>query len=81
LWENENIPSHFPTLEYLGVSAAKPLFVHRINADGTIDSFCRKCFITVASSHWEAELERAEHKHECDKLQLAYVQSVLSPLQ
>jgi hypothetical protein len=52
-------------------------FVHRSNADGTTDSFCRKCLITVASSPWEAELERAERKHQCDPIQLEYVQGIL----
>ena len=58
-----------------------PPFVHRINKDGSIDSFCRKCLITVASSQWEAELERAESKHGCDPLQLEYVSGILNPPQ
>lgn len=53
--------------------ADKPLFVHRDNADGTIASFCRGCFMTVASSRWEAELERAENNHKCDPIQVKYV--------
>jgi hypothetical protein len=61
------------------VLTSHPLFVHRINADGSIDSFCRKCLITVASSPWEAELERAESKHGCDPLQLEYVAGILNP--
>jgi hypothetical protein len=59
------------------VLTPQPLFVHRINADETIDSFCRKCLITVASSQWEAELERAEGRHECDPVQLEYVRGIL----
>jgi len=41
-------------------------FVHRLNDDGTIDSICRECFVTVAKSVWEAVLEREERKHKCD---------------
>jgi hypothetical protein len=61
------------------VSAKQPTtFIHRINRDGNIDSFCRKCLITVASSQWEAELDSAETSHECDPIQLEYVQGVLN---
>jgi hypothetical protein len=56
------------------------LFVHRDKADGTIASFCRGCFMTVASSHWEAELERAENNHKCDPIQLAYLDAVLNQI-
>jgi hypothetical protein len=55
-----------------------PPFVHRDNADGTTISFCRTCFMTVASSHWEAELERAENIHKCDPIQLAFLASILN---
>jgi hypothetical protein len=59
------------------VFTADAPFVHRANADGTIDSFCRKCFMTIASSQWEADLERAESSHQCDPIQLEYVHGVL----
>lgn len=61
------------------MSVVFPLYVHRNNADGTMDSFCRKCMITVASSQWEVELDRAEKKHLCDPVQLEYVQRILNP--
>ena len=41
-------------------------FVHRLNDDGTIDSICRECFVTVASVLAGNELEREERKHRCD---------------
>ncbi len=63
------------------MSTALPLFVHRTNADGTVDSFCRKCLMTIASSRWEAELERAESKHHCNPIQLQYVQEFLNQSQ
>jgi hypothetical protein len=44
----------------------RPEFVHRSNRNGTTDSSCRSCFITVANAMWEAELERKERVHACD---------------
>jgi len=41
-------------------------FVHRLNDDGTIDSICRVCFVTVATVRSGAELEREEQGHRCD---------------
>jgi hypothetical protein len=43
-------------------------FIHRLNDDGTIDSICRDCFVTVANSISRTELEREEEKHVCDYL-------------
>ena len=40
-----------------------------------MDSICSKCAITIASSPWEAELERAEKTHECDPERLRYLYS------
>ncbi len=45
-------------------------FVHRLNDDGTIDSICRECFVTVATAVSESALEREERKHICDPLLL-----------
>ena len=41
-------------------------FIHRLNSDGTIDSICRECFLTVATATSTADLEREEHQHTCD---------------
>jgi hypothetical protein len=41
-------------------------FVRRANSDGTTDSICRECFVTVCTSARETELERAERGHICD---------------
>jgi hypothetical protein len=49
----------------------KSKFAHRANSDGTFDSICRKCFLTVVSSKSEADLEGAEREHVCDPFQLA----------
>jgi hypothetical protein len=41
-------------------------FVHRLNRDGTTDSICRYCFVTVFTSTWETDLANAEREHVCD---------------
>ncbi len=41
-------------------------FVHRANRDGTTDSICKHCFVTVCTSIWETDLARAERGHVCD---------------
>ena len=43
-----------------------PVFAHRQNKEGTVDSICMKCFATVALSLREAEVEQREHGHRCD---------------
>jgi hypothetical protein len=40
-------------------------FPHRHNPDGSCDSICSKCFVTVATSYKEAELLAHELKHVC----------------
>lgn len=47
-------------------SSTRPKFVHRCNRDGTIDSICRECFVTVATCKRETDLEQPEHNHICD---------------
>lgn len=51
-------------------------FAHRANEDGTIDSICRECLATVATSQWEADLEKAEQAHVCDPAELERFHSV-----
>ena len=41
-------------------------FIHRLNDDGTIDSICRECFVTVATALSPADLQRDEHQHKCE---------------
>lgn len=40
-------------------------FPHRLNKDGSYDSICRHCFMTVASHVSEPELEPLEYEHRC----------------
>jgi len=44
----------------------------RRNLDGTTDSICRKCFVTVATARQETDLHCAEHSHTCDPNVLEY---------
>jgi len=45
-----------------------PLFTYRLNFDGTLDSICRRCFATVASSESVPELHLKESDHVCDPM-------------
>jgi hypothetical protein len=48
----------------------RPNFPHRFNADGTFDSICTLCHLTVASVQIEAELVRYEQRHKCNPIRL-----------
>jgi hypothetical protein len=41
-------------------------FPHRQNKNGTFDSICPKCFLTVANAIQEVDLVRFEKCHVCD---------------
>lgn len=41
-------------------------FLHRLNDDGTIDSICRECFVTIATALSRGELQLEERKHHCE---------------
>jgi len=41
-------------------------YPHRLNAEGSYDSICRRCFRTVARAQAEAELQAYEAAHVCD---------------
>lgn len=45
-------------------------FTHRPVPGGSTVSFCNQCYETVAISYWEAELDRAEQTHVCDRFTL-----------
>jgi hypothetical protein len=36
--------------------------------------------MTVASSQWEADLERGENNHKCDPIELAFLDNVLNQI-
>jgi hypothetical protein len=43
-------------------------FAHRQNADGTFDSICLSCYLTVSSALSESELVDGEANHWCTKV-------------
>ncbi len=43
-------------------------FIHRINEDGSIDSICRDCFVTIATGRTRNELEFQERQHACEPM-------------
>jgi hypothetical protein len=47
------------------------LYPHRCNRDGSFDSICPICYVTVARSKQEAELAEIDKAHVCDLLFLA----------
>jgi hypothetical protein len=55
-------------------------FVHRETADGDFVSFCRECLATVATSQWEAVLDRAELAHICDPVELERLEDLRQSL-
>ncbi len=57
-------------------SADRPTFARRSNPDGTVDLICGKCYVTIATSKWSVELDRAEKTHVCDARALDYWKSM-----
>lgn len=43
-----------------------PMYTHRRNADGTVDTICHKCYATVTNRPSEAGLDASEHEQVCD---------------
>ena len=48
-------------------------FQHRHNRNGSYDSICCTCYLTVACASRESELRLYEHGHTCDPIQLCEV--------
>jgi hypothetical protein len=40
-------------------------FYYRVNADGTIDAICLRCYLTAAKAANEADLNELEAAHQC----------------
>ena len=49
----------------------------RQNPDGTTDSICRKCFVTVITAVRTTDLDRAEQDHTCDPSVLDYWRNLI----
>jgi hypothetical protein len=43
-----------------------PAFPHRLNRDGSFDSICLTCLLTITNARMEAELATHEQNHVCD---------------
>ena len=43
-------------------------FIHRINEDGSIDSICRDCFVTIATARTQSDLQAQERQHSCEPM-------------
>jgi hypothetical protein len=46
-------------------------FTHRQNKDGSFDSICMTCYVTIASRNYVWELGRDELEHKCNPLTVA----------
>jgi hypothetical protein len=42
-------------------------FSHRLNADGTFDSICMSCFLTIGTAESEPALAGEEKIHQCNR--------------
>ncbi|MGA2848569.1 MAG: hypothetical protein ABSE46_06215 [Terracidiphilus sp.] len=45
-------------------------FPHRLNPNGSYDSICTECHLTVASSRDEAALANYEQDHACNPIRI-----------
>jgi hypothetical protein len=50
------------------VISPPPRFAHRDNHDGSVDSICMDCVVTVATVAPGANLEKVERDHVCDPI-------------
>jgi len=52
-------------------AARKAIFPHRQNKDGSYESICPHCYLTVATEQSEGELKALEQQHVCHSALLA----------
>jgi hypothetical protein len=57
-------------IEWRGTMSLK--YPRRTNPDGTIDSICPRCYVTIGTSVEKADLKRLEDAHVCDPARLSY---------
>lgn len=55
-------PEKGPTMDV----TLPPFFPHRRNPNGSFDSICLKCLLTIANARTEAELEKHDRDHVCN---------------
>ena len=58
-----------------------PSFAHKYDDNGSVDSFCPRCFIKVATSKSMSDVEDKEIEHKCDPQLLRLIEryKVASP--
>jgi hypothetical protein len=56
-------------------------YPRRRHADGTYDSICPRCFVTIARHMTRAELERKEQHHICSEIDLSMVRAAKEAVQ
>ena len=54
-------------------------FKHRHNRDGSWDSICMKCFLTVETAMQEEDLAGAERSHDCAELLAIKTNGAVTP--
>lgn len=54
--------------------SGKPMFIHKTNEDGSLHSYCSRCFATVTDSSSAPKVEAAEKEHKCDPRLLEMVE-------
>ena len=54
-------------------------FVHRRNKDGSFDSICPQCLLTIATCQTEDALAKIESAHTCDPVDLIIPEIKKSP--
>ncbi len=52
---------------------------HRLNSDGSFDSICPHCFVTIGTAASEDDLERLEGEHVCDPVRLEHFERLKQP--
>ena len=52
-------------------------FAHRTNADGTIDSICKTCFVTVGTAQEAPALKIIEDSHTYEPWKLEVIKIVM----
>lgn len=55
----------------MAVPRNEDYFAHKSNRDGTWNSICSRCFMTVATTHDESLLFEKEKAHRCAGFDLA----------
>ena len=53
----------------VSASPGSSQYAHRLNHDGTLDSVCKLCYLTVARAFREIDLAQLEMRHVCQPVE------------